>query len=701
MTRIEDALEKMVEVLRVNSFSEIHPQVEALARWSLSVSSRYQWDLDYPRALEEVMHKVLPPEQRDQARRQELSPEELAELQHKSIGIMYSALHQAMLADRGALKFVDTVQADLAAQMVVSELHAEVRRAVSHLSPRTFPSVTMLPITPVAWHESTQQTAAMPICAWLEKLAPGYGEVATRPFYHRRVSRVSQLTAAFGVRGGVLRRHRVSAVRAELIADGVPEKAVKVIEKALFRNEYALPENIVLADFRGLHRKNIGFRVATSAETDARQSCPIITELVHGSVADRSGLANGMAVVAVDSIPVENVSPKEFFAKIEGRMVLLEIAPDSAAVQPRQRRALNPVLAAILHGTIDPDSPLCLLRGSPMLYHIWYQVVDFNASQLSFSPTAMAILPHTPAWPEPSGIYVNMMPFRICDEHYAFNPKMVRRAIDSLPRELHQWWPVIEACLKTQTNLGGYYKPKHWVNGQLPESTSTTGDDVKPGRPSPIAYLTIDEREVVGGTSHRRGGLHCDSPGTRPTASTAHVDELEYGMPCEDAHFAESRKLPPKFHPWGIGIATGPSSFNGGIYLGSSVPFSSAVYGARVLRPEELLAAGGTAEPTAIGELGNCEHLRDLVSHTEERPEACKLVWMTDTTLHESIPLEQTTRRQFFRLVMPGISVWFAEHSTPNPLGVMPPADVQIIFSSKFGTDSPRPLDSHGEASST
>lgn len=58
------------------------------------------------------------------------------------------------------------------------------------------------------------------------------------------------------------------------------------------------------------------------------------------------------------------------------------------------------------------------------------------------------------------------------------------------------------------------------------------------------------------------------------------------------------------------------------------------------------------------------------------------LYWMTDRTPHESLPQEQDQYRQWFRLVAEEIGVWFAQHSTPNPLGVKPNAPIE--FGSKF-----------------
>ena len=82
---------------------------------------------------------------------------------------------------------------------------------------------------------------------------------------------------------------------------------------------------------------------------------------------------------------------------------------------------------------------------------------------------------------------------------------------------------------------------------------------------------------------------------------------------------------------------------------------------------------------------------------------------MTDCTPHESLPLPKGTSRQFFRLVtskesrhlkvlyrismlislFQQVSVWYADHSTPNPLGIEPPKNVVILRGSKFQRGEP------------
>jgi hypothetical protein len=48
------------------------------------------------------------------------------------------------------------------------------------------------------------------------------------------------------------------------------------------------------------------------------------------------------------------------------------------------------------------------------------------------------------------------------------------------------------------------------------------------------------------------------------------------------------------------------------------------------------------------------------------------------------LPASLNTHRQFFRVVTEGVNVWYAKHSTPNPLGIVPPDNVRIIEDDKF-----------------
>lgn len=104
---------------------------------------------------------------------------------------------------------------------------------------------------------------------------------------------------------------------------------------------------------------------------------------------------------------------------------------------------------------------------------------------------------------------------------------------------------------------------------------------------------------------------------------------------------------------------------------------------------EVSLGCGGGV----IGRHGNVEHLRALLG-PGYRLGAGELVWLTDATPHESLPLPKGTPRAFFRLVTHALGAWYEEHSTPNPLGVLPGPSVRIVKGSKFTNSSPEPSSS-------
>jgi hypothetical protein len=192
----------------------------------------------------------------------------------------------------------------------------------------------------------------------------------------------------------------------------------------------------------------------------------------------------------------------------------------------------------------------------------------------------------------------------------------------SIPEQCHGYLPIIELCA------------------------------IMPFDRMKIGYLTIQEGLVTEGTTQRRPGLHTDRhTSVLPNAAVCELAEGEGIFP------GETRPL--VFH-WG--------GRKGGIYLASSVENSTRVWNAFVKKP---------------GLLGDCEYLRPYLGQGTLVPER-GLVWMTDGTPHEALPLTTTQYRQFFRLVTSKVDVWYAPYSTPNPLGIQPPPSVIVVDTNKF-----------------
>ena len=88
----------------------------------------------------------------------------------------------------------------------------------------------------------------------------------------------------------------------------------------------------------------------------------------------------------------------------------------------------------------------------------------------------------------------------------------------------------------------------------------------------------------------------------------------------------------------------------------------------------------------AIGKLGDIGHLRKLLpDDLSETLKKNRMYWLTDRTPHESLPVKEQTYRQFFRLVTSQVSLWYEDHSTPNPNGIVPdPKITKIVKGNKF-----------------
>jgi hypothetical protein len=158
-----------------------------------------------------------------------------------------------------------------------------------------------------------------------------------------------------------------------------------------------------------------------------------------------------------------------------------------------------------------------------------------------------------------------------------------------------------------------------------------------------ICYLTIQESIVPENGYQRTPGLHTEAARS-PLSSRDQVVIQRWG---------------------GFAI--------GGIYVASNVNDSTRIYNT-------------TVDDCLISRLGTLEFLRpELEKRGYYQPKANKISWMTDQTPHEALPVTPGTLRQFFRLVMSDVSVWYSKHSTPNPLGLQPdPLITSICHESKF-----------------
>ena len=140
------------------------------------------------------------------------------------------------------------------------------------------------------------------------------------------------------------------------------------------------------------------------------------------------------------------------------------------------------------------------------------------------------------------------------------------------------------------------------------------------------------------------------------------------------------------------------SAYYGGLFMASSVSKSCAIWNNKVI---------GDDQSGFIGPLGDISRLRSCLPDSEMREkydwttdsyidkevmmkevmEKDHLYWLTDRTPHEALANDsnEPVYRQFFRLVTANVSVWYENHSTPNPNGVVPdPQRTTIIKGNKF-----------------
>lgn len=309
-------------------------------------------------------------------------------------------------------------------------------------------------------------------------------------------------------------------------------------------------------------------------------------------------------------------------------------------------------------GNSDSDDVLSFEDVEKYRYNNIPYLEDFNAFERKrFAGCPLAIVQRHIEFPpvatvfnelnEQEPLLINMMPFDL------FDPE------GTLPCYLHQYIHMIESCRKYNKAFIDYKHSKY--NNSVTINTRTIPLDFN-NISNRIAYLTIDERPIKPGQCQRRSGLHVEGPGVIRTTEVA--DKSNYSPDLS------------WYHRWGLGRAVDEYLF-GGIFIASNVADTTAVWNARI----------HDTYGDIVGPYGGIERLRDVLGPADHILPSQELIWMSDRTPHESLPLptnSKTTTRQFFRLVVGEISLWFNDHNTPNPTGFSIPPGVEIIHGNKF-----------------
>jgi hypothetical protein len=244
-------------------------------------------------------------------------------------------------------------------------------------------------------------------------------------------------------------------------------------------------------------------------------------------------------------------------------------------------------------------------------------------------------MPNKPkvTFPAPKGICCNMMPIHIFDE-------------ECLPEFCRQYYSMVRQCpvLPYVKMVGGPSGRDYMMR---------------------VAYLTIHESLVPVGETQRRPGVHIERPGCGGKGALCRKAEDPNG------YFDLA---------WGLGMWHSEEDRPvDGIYMASNVADSTAIWPALIERPDEVTDRHGSLDSMLVSRLGPGVPIG-----------ANELVWFTDRTPHQALPLQAPALdpgathvyRQFFRLVAGPISVWHSKHNTPSPLGVLP--DAPISAEDKF-----------------
>ena len=302
---------------------------------------------------------------------------------------------------------------------------------------------------------------------------------------------------------------------------------------------------------------------------------------------------------------------------------------------------------SFLHGTLQKNNPVAILRGHRDVLEGLFRLIEepqydefCEKRYINKKSVPFVVWPRLCRWPDamtnpivfptPKDINVNMMPILLGWDGLS----------SSLPPGLQQY--------------------AHFINQHCNTSCWTLDEHGKYKRRT--AYLTIHEGFVPVGQTQRRPGLHIERPGAVKCCGEWYDTSNEKYMGIA----------------WGTGCWHEDGLPENGIYMASTLSETCAVWPVLIEHPEEI-----------TDKHGGLESIRHILGEPYKL-KANEMCWLTDRTPHESLPIQAPTSdpnakyvyRQFFRLVVGPISVWYSRHNTENPLGIQP--DCPISDEDKF-----------------
>lgn len=136
-----------------------------------------------------------------------------------------------------------------------------------------------------------------------------------------------------------------------------------------------------------------------------------------------------------------------------------------------------------------------------------------------------------------------------------------------------------------------------------------------------VGYLTVDEKLVPAGRTHRRAGMHVDGGSGRGWGGGGGWGSRATGMLTVASH---------------VGCRAFAQDFQG-----------------------------------EVGDEGDCEHLFDELKSSGTPFQPREVYWLSGLCVHESLAQPSDVKRQFVRLSLPSTAPWY-EGYTENPLGIKP-----------------------------